>query len=221
MREKLTGYRRQAAVIVLLLPVAYCLVPTITYAQECIDDNPCIENTYYTDETTNECIHKHGGFCNLDTSECEYAYDLEEDKDKCSVPEPTEEPTPSPSSPTQTNPNAPAPEEQAIYNQSQGLLPFGDGKAVSCELNLFQQLITAIFKIQFCNTEEFVNQSKSLHQSQLPFTPTGNDQQKIESYIINSYGAELPIRKDTAKETEELYEQSNFPVEIKPIIGYK
>jgi len=191
-------------------------------AQECTSDESCNEDTYYTDETINECVHKHGGFCNLDTSECDYTYDLEEDQTLCATPEPTEEPTPTPSLPPQTtNPNTPAPEEQAIYNLNQGLLPFGDGKPISCELNLFQQLITLIFQVKFCNTEEFVNESKSLYQSQLPYSPKGDDQEKIESYIIDSYGAELPIRKDTVRETEELFEQSHFPVEIKPIIGYK
>lgn len=205
--------------------------PITVFGQElCSDDNQCTEDIYYLDGTTDECIHKHGGFCNLDTNECAYAYDPEEDESKCATPEPTEEPPPAPSTPSQPIiPTTPPPEEQAVYSQSQGLLP-GFKNSITCNLNPIQQFFSAIlsiFNVNFCDPQNFYNESKFLHQSELPkkLSPTGSTEDQIKGFLggpTSSYGVTLPTFKNqtgTVAETEKRYEKSHFPKDITPITG--
>ena len=221
-----------------LFALPYTLYPV--HAQECSDDSQCADNTHYTDGTTGECIHKHGGVCDPDSqftdpsTGCVYLYDIEENGNLCKTPEPNTKPEPeSPSEPTPPRIiTTPPPEEQAVYSQSQGLLP-GFGKSVSsCNLNPIQQFfraILSIFKVRFCDPETFYNQSKLLHQSELPKELIPSKEISIEDQVkgflggpTSSYGVTLPTFKNqtgTVAETEKRYEKSHFPAGITPITG--
>lgn len=207
--------------------LVFWFVPNV-YAEECTIDEQCNVDTHYTDTTTGQCIHKHGGFCDLDTNECVYAYDPE-DESKCITPVPPVTPLPSTSttsSPTITT--KPPPEEQAIYNQITGLL--ASQKTEACELNPLQQLINSIFsifKVQFFCPPKFFNQAKALHQSELPkeLTPTGNIENRLKGFLgrpTSSYGVTLPSftnNTDDVKQTEKRFEKAHFPPGITPITG--
>src|SRR3990167_9686945 len=108
--RKLTGYRLQFtvfALLFLLLPVT-CPLFTV-FAQECSDDSQCADNTHYTDGTTQQCIHKHGGICDPGSeftdpnTGCVYVYDSEEDTSLCETPSPTPE-TETPKEPEEPTP---------------------------------------------------------------------------------------------------------------------
>ena len=231
-------------VVFLLLPTTNSELQT-TYAQElCSDDSQCADNTHYTDGITQQCIHKHLGVCDPGSeftdpnTGCVYVYDTEEDSNLCQTPDPDPGPNPDPGTETPTPPEEPAspriittppPEEQAVYSQSQGLLP-GFKNSISCNLNPIQQFFSAIlsiFKINFCDPETFYKESKFLHQSELPkeLVPSGDTKEQIEGFLggpVSSYGVSLPTFKNqtgTVQETEKRYEKSHFPAGITPITG--
>jgi len=228
-----------------LFAIPYTLHPV--HAQElCADDSQCADNIYYKDGTTEQCIHKHLGICDPGSeftdpnTGCVYVYDTEEDSNLCQTPDPDPGPNPDPGTGTPTPPEEPTPpriittpppEEQAVYSQSQGLLP-GFKNSISCNLNPIQQFFSAIlsiFKINFCDPETFYKESKFLHQSELPKELVPSKEISIEDQVkgflggpTSSYGVSLPTFKNqtgTVAETEKRYEKSHFPAGITPITG--
>ena len=160
------------------------------YAQEpCADDNDCTDDFYYSDDLTGECIHKYGGYCDIDTNQCVYAFDPVSE-DFCQEPEPSSEPSPTPgtspspspsssptSSPTSSPPSLGCPEEKAVYNLDARLLPGEVIKDVPTEneswldkiLNALRNLINPLlFKCQPQDKGKVYTQSETIQQSEVP-----------------------------------------------------
>lgn len=171
---------------------------------------------------------------------CVYSADLDPQCTPCQEqisPTPIISPTPPPADkpiPTQTiAPSKTSSDEQAVYNLNKGLNPgeiAGVSKPASENifnslLNIAAKTINSLLGFQVFDVPRYYVQSEAIHGAYLPeevATSSSNPTNQLKGFLGGStgfYGATLPDlgQINNIQESEELYQQSYFPEEVKPI----
>lgn len=129
-------------------------------------------------------------------------------------------------------------EEQSVYNLNSALLPNELAQVEKPpEQNILQRLLTSLanifsslFKVGPADRTKLYSQSENIHQANLPqeLGPKNDSLvEKVKGFLGTStgfYGVDLPETADKpagnpVEQYEKLYEQANFPDEVRPITG--